>query len=151
LLCWQAQAVFFLTLSWFLSRLRRQSNGLHEYLVKSFSSAAAGYQRDNIFPTSPVVTGVGKMESWNTHFPQLEVRSHFNLTLNTSAVRQVPWTQTNATRTLIASLQLQQVQTLRTTHLTLGAFSLALTLLTVHRIVSDARRAAALQVLPRKK
>ena len=91
------------------------------------------------------------MESWYSHFPQLEVRSHFNLTLNTSAVRQVPWTQTNTTRTLIASLQLQQVQTLRTTHLTLGVFSLALTLLTVHRIVSDARRAAALQVLPRKK
>ncbi|KAI4693842.1 hypothetical protein J4E85_008242 [Alternaria conjuncta] len=91
------------------------------------------------------------MESWADHFPQLEVRSHFNLTLNTSAVRQVPWTQSNTTRTLIASLQLQQVQTLRTTHLTLGAFSLALTLLTVHRIVSDARRAAALQVLPRKK
>ncbi|KAG9384724.1 hypothetical protein A1F94_004271 [Pyrenophora tritici-repentis] len=59
--------------------------------------------------------------------------------------------QSNATRTLIASLQLQQVQTLRSTHLTLGAFSLALTLLTVHRIVSDARRAAALQVLPKKK
>jgi hypothetical protein len=91
------------------------------------------------------------MESWYTHFPQLEVRSHFNLTLNTSAIRQVPWTQTNTTRTLIASLQLQQVQTLRTTHLTLGVFSLALTLLTVYRIVSDARRAAALQVLLRKK
>ncbi|KAF1833121.1 hypothetical protein BDW02DRAFT_394790 [Decorospora gaudefroyi] len=91
------------------------------------------------------------MESWNTHFAQLEVRSHFNLTLNTSAVQQVPWTQTNATKSLIATLQLQQVQTLRTTHLTLGAFSLAVTLLTVHRIISDARRAAALQVLPKKK
>ncbi|USP80617.1 hypothetical protein yc1106_07891 [Curvularia clavata] len=91
------------------------------------------------------------MGSWSDYFPHLEARSHFNLTLNTSAVRQVPWTQTNTTRNLIASLQLQQVQTLRTTHLTLGAFSLALTLLTVHRIISDARRAAALQVLPRKK
>ena len=91
------------------------------------------------------------MGSWADYFPQLEARSHFNLTLNTSAARQVPWTQNNSTRTLIASLQLQQVQTLRTTHLTLGAFSLALALLTVHRIISDARRAAALQVLPRKK
>ncbi|KAF1937250.1 hypothetical protein EJ02DRAFT_62464 [Clathrospora elynae] len=91
------------------------------------------------------------MESWNTHFPQLEARSHFNLTLNGSAVRQVPWTQSNATRILIASLQLEQVQTLRTMHLTLGAFSLGLTLLTVHRIVSDARRAAALQVTLRKR
>ncbi|CAO2648390.1 Nn.00g076570.m01.CDS01 [Neocucurbitaria sp. VM-36] len=89
------------------------------------------------------------MESWNVHFPQLDARSHFNMTLNTSTV-QVPWTQTNRTRALIANLQLAQVQTLRTTHLTLGAFSLALTLLTVHRIVSDARRAAALQVTPRK-
>ncbi|KAI2485193.1 hypothetical protein Ptr902_04133 [Pyrenophora tritici-repentis] len=91
------------------------------------------------------------MESWATHFPQLDARSHFNLTLNASAARNGPWMQSNATRTLIASLQLQQVQTLRSTHLTLGAFSLALTLLTVHRIVSDARRAAALQVLPKKK
>ncbi|CAE7196388.1 hypothetical protein PTNB85_05666 [Pyrenophora teres f. teres] len=91
------------------------------------------------------------MEPWATHFPQLDARSHFNLTLNASAARNGPWMQSNATRTLIASLQLQQVQTLRSTHLTLGAFSLALTLLTVHRIISDARRAAALQVLPRKK
>ncbi|KAF2855055.1 hypothetical protein T440DRAFT_514105 [Plenodomus tracheiphilus IPT5] len=72
------------------------------------------------------------------------------MTLNTSAVREMQWTQTNGTRRLIANLQLAQVQTLRTTHLTLGAFSLALALLTVHRILSDARRAAALQVTPRK-
>jgi hypothetical protein len=90
------------------------------------------------------------MESWDAHFPRLDVRSHFNMTLNTSGIREVPWTQTNTTRKLIANLQLAQVQTLRTTHLTLGAFSLALTLLTVHRIVSDARRAAALQVTLRK-
>lgn len=91
------------------------------------------------------------MGSWSHHYAQLDARSHFNLTLNSSAVRQVPWTQSNTTRSLIASLQLQQVQTLRTTHLTLGAFSLALALLSVHRILSDARRAAALQVLTRKK
>ncbi|KAL6708327.1 hypothetical protein ACN47E_003251 [Coniothyrium glycines] len=90
------------------------------------------------------------MESWNAYFPRLDARSHFNLTLNTSAVREIPWTQSNATRTLVASLQLAQVQTLRTTHMTLGAFSLALTLLTVHRIVSDARRAAALHIVPKK-
>lgn len=90
------------------------------------------------------------MESWVAQLPRLDARSHFNLTLNTSGVRQAPWTQTNTTRNLIASLQLAQVQTLRTTHLTLGAFSLALTLLTVHRIISDARRAAALQAVPSK-
>ncbi|KAF2826137.1 hypothetical protein CC86DRAFT_455723 [Ophiobolus disseminans] len=73
------------------------------------------------------------------------------MTLNTSLAREGPWTATNTTRKLIASLQLQQVQTLRTTHLTLGAFSLALTLLTVYRIVSDARRAAALQVTSKKR
>jgi hypothetical protein len=91
------------------------------------------------------------MEAWHTHFPRLDARSHFNMTLNASAVREVPWTATNTTRRLIASLQLQQVQTLRTMHLTIGAFSLGLVLLTVHRIVSDARRAAALQVTLRKR
>jgi len=39
---------------------------------------------------------------------------------------------------------------LRTTHLTIGIFSLVLALLTVHRIVVDARRAAALQVTLKK-
>ncbi|KAH3908562.1 hypothetical protein HBI56_215800 [Parastagonospora nodorum] len=73
------------------------------------------------------------------------------MTLNASAAREGPWTATNTTRKLIASLQLQQVQTLRTMHLTIGAFSLGLVLLTVHRIVSDARRAAALQVTLRKR
>jgi hypothetical protein len=91
------------------------------------------------------------MEAWHAHFPRLDARSHFNMTLNVSAAREVPWTSRNSTRTLIANLQLQQVQTLRTMHLTIGAFSLVMTLLTVHRIVSDARRAAALQVTLRKK
>ncbi|CBX96907.1 hypothetical protein LEMA_P100380.1 [Plenodomus lingam JN3] len=72
------------------------------------------------------------------------------MTLNGSSVREMQWTQTNGTRRLIRNLQLAQVQTLRTTHLTLGAFSLALALLTVHRIISDARRAAALKVTTRK-
>jgi hypothetical protein len=90
-------------------------------------------------------------ETWHTHFPTLDARSHFNMTLNASAVREVPWTATNTTRRLIASLQLQQVQTLRTMHLTIGAFSLGLALLTVLRIVSDARRAAALKVTTKKK
>ncbi|KAF2028580.1 hypothetical protein EK21DRAFT_101751 [Setomelanomma holmii] len=71
--------------------------------------------------------------------------------LHAGAVQEVPWTATNTTRRLIASLQLQQVQTLRTMHLTIGAFSLALALLTLHRIISDARRAAALQVTLKKK
>lgn len=90
------------------------------------------------------------MESWDAHFHRLDARSHFNMTLNTSSVREMQWTQTNGTRRLIRNLQLAQVQTLRTTHLTLGAFSLALALLTVHRIISDARRVAALKVTPRK-
>lgn len=90
------------------------------------------------------------MERWGPQHVQLDARSHFNMTLNTSAVREVPWTAMNGTRAVIASLQLQQVQTLRTMHLTLGAFSLGLMLLTVHRIISDARRAAAVQVPLRK-
>ncbi|KAF2443661.1 hypothetical protein P171DRAFT_42194 [Karstenula rhodostoma CBS 690.94] len=90
------------------------------------------------------------MEGWGLRHPHLDVRSHFNMTLNTTAVRENPWTSQNATRTLIGSLKLAQVQTLRTMHLTLGAFSLALVLLTVHRIISDAKRAAALRVPLRK-
>lgn len=90
------------------------------------------------------------MEPWDLRYPRLDARSHFNMTLNTSAVRDAPWTAENGTRAIIASLQLAQVQTLRTMHLTLGAFSLALTLLTVHRIISDAKRAAAAQVPVKK-
>lgn len=90
------------------------------------------------------------MERWGLHHVQLDARSHFNMTLNSSAVREVPWTAQNGTRALIANLQLAQVQTLRTMHLTLGAFSLALALLTVHRIISDARRVAEIQVPLRK-
>ncbi|KAF2015344.1 hypothetical protein BU24DRAFT_450080 [Aaosphaeria arxii CBS 175.79] len=90
------------------------------------------------------------MERWVPPTVQLDARSHFNMTLNVSAVREVPWTASNGTRALIANLQLQQVQTLRTMHLTLGAFSLALALLTVHRIISDARRVAAVQVSQKK-
>ncbi|KAF2878516.1 hypothetical protein BDV95DRAFT_480361 [Massariosphaeria phaeospora] len=74
------------------------------------------------------------------------------MTLNTSSARDsMPWTAQNGTRTLIANLQLAQVQTIRTMHLTLGAFSLALALLIVHRITSDAKRAASVQVTLRKK
>jgi hypothetical protein len=91
------------------------------------------------------------METWALHTFQLDARSHFNMTLNASAVRETPWTASNQTRALIANLQLAQVQTLRTMHLTLGAFSLALALLTVHRIISDARRVAAVQVPLQKK
>ncbi|KAF9731999.1 hypothetical protein PMIN06_000218 [Paraphaeosphaeria minitans] len=90
------------------------------------------------------------MEGWGLRHPHLDMRSHFNMTLNTSAVRENPWTSQNETRKLIGSLKLAQVQTLRTMHLTLGAFSLGLALLTVHRIISDAKRAAALKV-PLKK
>lgn len=90
------------------------------------------------------------MEEWVARSPLLEARSHFNVSLNTSAVSETPWTSMNSTRAVIASLQLAQVQTLRTMHLALGVFSLALALLTVHRILSDARRAAALQVTLRK-
>lgn len=92
------------------------------------------------------------MEEWVSHFAHatLEARSHFNVSLNTSGVRETQWGSENSTRAVIASLQLAQVQTLRTMHLGLGVFSLALTLLTVHRIISDARRAAALQVTIRK-
>ncbi|KAH6642745.1 hypothetical protein C7974DRAFT_447440 [Boeremia exigua] len=90
------------------------------------------------------------MEEWVAHLPLLEARSHFNVSLNTSAVSETSWSSTNSTRAVIASLQLAQVQTTRTMHLALGVFSLALALLTVYRILSDARRAAALQVTLRK-
>lgn len=91
------------------------------------------------------------MEGWSLRHPHLDLRSHFNMTLNISAVPDSsPWTNRNETRMLIGSLKLAQVQTLRTMHLTLGAFSLGLALLTVHRIISDARRAAELQVHLRK-
>ncbi|KAJ8106611.1 hypothetical protein OPT61_g9422 [Boeremia exigua] len=111
--------------------------------------AAAGDQRSSSYL---VFFGakVGTMEEWVTRLPLLEARSHFNVSLNTSAVSEPSWTSTNSTRAVIASLQLAQVQTLRTMHLALGVFSLALALLTVYRIVSDARRAAALQVTLRK-
>ncbi|KAF2810829.1 uncharacterized protein BDZ99DRAFT_508292 [Mytilinidion resinicola] len=52
---------------------------------------------------------------------------------------------------VIKSLQLAQVQTLRTMHVTLGAFSLALVLLMIARILNDARRVAAYQVPLRPK
>jgi hypothetical protein len=92
------------------------------------------------------------MERWAPQHLELDARSHFNMTLNTSAVRDSePWTASDETKQVIASLQLAQVQTLRTMHLTLGAFSLALALLTIHRIVSDARRVAAIQVPLRNK
>jgi hypothetical protein len=92
------------------------------------------------------------MEEWLSHavHATLEARSHFNVSLNSSSVRENQWGSENSTRAVIASLQLAQVQTLRTMHLGLGAFSLALTLLMVHRIFSDARRAASLQVTLRK-
>ncbi|KAF2203032.1 hypothetical protein GQ43DRAFT_447731 [Delitschia confertaspora ATCC 74209] len=69
------------------------------------------------------------------------------MTINTTTTtaREMPWTAQNQTRRLIKNLRLAQVQTLRTMHLTLGAFSLALALLTIHRIISDARRASAVQ------
>jgi hypothetical protein len=85
------------------------------------------------------------MERWAPQHIQLDARSHFNMTLNTSAVREVPWTAQNGTRAIIAGLKLQQVQTLRTMHLTIGVFSLVVVLSTVYRIISDARRAAAVQ------
>lgn len=91
------------------------------------------------------------MEKWGLHFPVLDTRSHFNISVNTSAIRETPWTAENSTRSVIADLKLAQVQTLRTMHLTLGGFSLALALLTLHRIISDAQRLAAVQVPRRKK
>ena len=100
------------------------------------------------------------MASWTPRLPHLDVRDHLFIALNTSAVdnstlRDHSMTnnggQSQATKALIAQLQLAQVQSVRTANIVLGSFSLALALVTVHRIVSDARRAAALQVLPRKR
>ncbi|CAI6334010.1 unnamed protein product [Periconia digitata] len=92
------------------------------------------------------------MERWAPHHPQLDTRSHFNMTLNTTAANtNTSWMSNSSTRSIIASLQLAQVQTLRTMHMTLGAFSLAMLMLTVLRIVSDAKRAAALATPLRKR
>ncbi|PVI03862.1 hypothetical protein DM02DRAFT_212843 [Periconia macrospinosa] len=90
------------------------------------------------------------MERWAPHHPQLDARSHFNMTLNTTAAN-TSWMSNSGTRSIIANLQLAQVQTLRTMHLTLGAFSLAMTIMTVLRIISDAKRAAALAAPSRKR
>jgi hypothetical protein len=87
------------------------------------------------------------MEKWGLHFPVLDARSHFNISVNTSAIKS-PWNTGNSTRSVLADLKLAQVQTLRTMHLTLGAFSLALALLTLHRIISDARKLAVTQPSP---
>ena len=103
------------------------------------------------------------MESWHARLPHLDLRGRLFIPINTSAVdnstlrnqsssgRANATNVVNATKALIANLQLAQVQSVRTANIVLGAFSLALALVTVHRIVSDARRAAALQVLPRRR
>ena len=59
--------------------------------------------------------------------------------------------QFNQTVTLINNLVLSKVQTLRTMHVSLGAFSLALGLMMIVRIINDARRAQKLQVQLRPK
>ncbi|KAF2274240.1 uncharacterized protein EI97DRAFT_131813 [Westerdykella ornata] len=87
------------------------------------------------------------MGGWVPQFLQLEARAHFNMTLNASAVREEPWT---TRQNLIFELKLQQVQTLRTMHLTVGCFSLAVALLTIKLIIQDARRVAKLHVPLRK-
>lgn len=84
------------------------------------------------------------MRIWNPqHLPRGE--HSFNMTVE-PAFSQDNWAERNATRAFIASLQLQKVQTLRTTHLTIGAFSLVVAILTVHLILLDARRAHRLQI-----
>jgi hypothetical protein len=88
------------------------------------------------------------LEIWPLH--HFDPRSHFNMTVNSSRVRETPWGAQNQTRRLIQNLQLAQVQSLRTMHLTLGAFSLALALLTLHRIIWDARRTSPGITKPRK-
>src|SRR2546421_3042356 len=92
------------------------------------------------------------MERWSS---SIVARTHLNMALNTTmlntTVNETPWLQTNRTQALISKLQLAQVQTLRTMHVTLGGFSLALTLLMVFRILNDAKRASSLQVSLRPK
>ena len=84
------------------------------------------------------------MERWS---PSIVARAHLNMTLNTTlSTLEVSWSQSNRTRMLIDNLRLAQVHTLRTMHVTLGAFSLGLALLMVLRILYDARRVSSLQV-----
>jgi hypothetical protein len=84
------------------------------------------------------------MEIWS---PSVVARAHLNMTLNTTlSTLEVSWSQSNRTRMLIDNLRLAQVHTLRTMHVTLGAFSLGLALLMVLRILYDARRVSSLQV-----
>ncbi|OCK84611.1 hypothetical protein K432DRAFT_288619 [Lepidopterella palustris CBS 459.81] len=69
------------------------------------------------------------------------------MTMNTTLSNNgVSWPQSNQTRMLIDNFKLAQVQTLRTMHITLGAFSLGLALLMVFRILHDARRASLMRV-----
>ncbi|KAF2491708.1 hypothetical protein BU16DRAFT_516199 [Lophium mytilinum] len=81
------------------------------------------------------------------------IKAASNGTVNSTLANSgTTWPKTNHTKQVIKSLQLAQVQTLRTMHVTLGAFSLALVLLMIARILNDARRVAAYQVplRPRK-
>ncbi|KAF2840280.1 hypothetical protein M501DRAFT_931612 [Patellaria atrata CBS 101060] len=57
----------------------------------------------------------------------------------------------NQTRMIINNLALDKVRSLRTMHIVLGGFSLALLTLTFLRILNDARKAAKLQVVLRPK
>lgn len=84
------------------------------------------------------------MERWS---PSIVARAHLNMTLNTTlSTLEASWSQSNRTRMLIDNLRLAQVHTLRTMHVTLGAFSLGLALLMVLQILHDARRVSSLQI-----
>lgn len=84
------------------------------------------------------------MERWS---PSIVARAHLNMTLNTTlSTLEASWSHSNRTRMLIDNLRLAQAHTLRTMHVTLGAFSLGLALLMVLRILHDARRVSSLQV-----
>jgi hypothetical protein len=87
------------------------------------------------------------MERWS---PSIVARAHLNMTLNTTlSTLEASWSHSNRTRMLIDNLSPAQVHTLRTMHVTLGAFSLGLALLMVLQILHDARRVSSLQVMLR--
>ena len=120
---------------------------LHDFLIVTLFLAAAGPQREKSSFLVHFFKGGYKMERWS---PSIVARAHLNMTLNTTlSTLEASWSQSNRTRMLIDNLRLAQVHTLRTMHVTLGAFSLGLALLMVLQILRDARRVSSLQVMLR--
>lgn len=86
------------------------------------------------------------MERWEPRHFGLDARAHdngFNKNLNISAAHFHEDPLTLEIQRKLNELQKEKIETLRTGHVTVGAFSLAVALLIVLRIILDARRTTA--------